>query len=316
MKKYLLVFSIVIGLMFISYSVYASGEVTDSDNDMSIDVEVDAGITPDSKFLYKIDRFFERLSLKLTGSEEKLIEKITKYAEERLAEVSEMTDAEKSEFIDELLNDYADKISEASQRIAKLQINDKITGSRLAKVQNRIDRVCEVQERLQARLDGEYVPGDEVQNKLKRVRNSAHYIISAVGINVEEAKELLEMGFSYCEIIKLYAISDITELSIDELLALDIFIEDGTKVDQDKLATVLDITVEELLETIRAYKEAILEDKLERAAEFKGKLENHQKRLQERQEKINGLKQQFRSRIKEGIDKAIQEKLNNNGEDI
>ncbi|HDJ96816.1 MAG TPA: hypothetical protein ENG45_01955 [Candidatus Aenigmarchaeota archaeon] len=77
-----------------------------------------AGIMPDSP-LYVFKKLFEKLDLFLTFEEVAKAEKHLKYAEVRLAEAREMIEKGKTEYVDELLEEYEDNLEMANQ-IAKV----------------------------------------------------------------------------------------------------------------------------------------------------------------------------------------------------
>jgi len=83
-----------------------------------------AGITPDS-WIYGFKRFFEGIDLFFTFDDVEKAEKYLKYAELRLAEAKEMAEKGKSEFVDDLIEEYEDnlektnEISKTAQQLGK-----------------------------------------------------------------------------------------------------------------------------------------------------------------------------------------------------
>lgn len=77
-----------------------------------------AGILPDSP-LYMFKKLFESVDLFLTFDEAAKAEKYLNYAELRLVEAKEMVEKGKPEYVDELLEEYEDKLEKANE-IAKV----------------------------------------------------------------------------------------------------------------------------------------------------------------------------------------------------
>jgi hypothetical protein len=83
-----------------------------------------AGITPDSR-LYGLDRALERISLALTFNKAAKAEKRLKIASERLAELKEMTIKGKTEYTDNLADEYIDNIRAANEIAAVVSKEDR-----------------------------------------------------------------------------------------------------------------------------------------------------------------------------------------------
>ncbi len=90
------------------------------ENLTEVPVGRDAGITPDS-LLYFFDRLMEKLELALALDQEKKIKVRLKHAEERLAEIREMQEKRKPEFIVELSNEYLREIEEVEREIEQAE---------------------------------------------------------------------------------------------------------------------------------------------------------------------------------------------------
>jgi len=88
--------------------------------------EEDAGLLPDS-ILYRLDKAFERVSLALTFDKVAKAEKRLRIASERLAELKEMVGKGKSEYSDDLTEEYDNNLKEANEiaKTAQLLKEDK-----------------------------------------------------------------------------------------------------------------------------------------------------------------------------------------------
>lgn len=80
----------------------------------------DAGVEPDSA-LYGLDRAMERISLALTFDKAKRAEKALKHAEERLAEVKAMIEANKLDKAEEAQKNHEKSMKEAEDDIAEIE---------------------------------------------------------------------------------------------------------------------------------------------------------------------------------------------------
>lgn len=80
----------------------------------------DAGVEPDSA-LYGLDRAMERISLALTFNKAKRAEKALKNAEERLAEVRDMVEANKLDEAEEAQKNHEKSMKEAEDDIAEIE---------------------------------------------------------------------------------------------------------------------------------------------------------------------------------------------------
>ncbi len=74
----------------------------------------EADLTPDS-FWYRFKRFKEGIVLRFTFNEEKKVMRLIQYSEERLAETAKLIEENKTEFIDDLIEDYDKKIEEVNK---------------------------------------------------------------------------------------------------------------------------------------------------------------------------------------------------------
>ncbi len=83
-----------------------------------------AGITPDSP-LYRLDKAIERISLAITFNKAEKADKRLQIASERLAELKEMTLKGKTEYSDNLADEYSDNIRVANEIAAAVSKEDR-----------------------------------------------------------------------------------------------------------------------------------------------------------------------------------------------
>jgi hypothetical protein len=83
-----------------------------------------AGITPDSP-LYGLDKAIERIGLALTFNKAEKVEKRLQIASERLGELKEMTIKGKTEYSDNLADEYINNIREANEIAAVVSNEDR-----------------------------------------------------------------------------------------------------------------------------------------------------------------------------------------------
>lgn len=122
---------------------------------------VKAGITP-GNYLYFFDKLLERIDFTLTFSSAKKAEKTLRQAEERLAELQELSDDDKFGDLEELLGEYESKIAEAYDRSESLKDTEK-SEKLLVNIEERTVRHQEVLNKVL-----EQVP-EEVRETIQRV---------------------------------------------------------------------------------------------------------------------------------------------------
>ncbi|ERJ13177.1 DUF5667 domain-containing protein [Haloplasma contractile] len=227
-------------------SVASASETIDTESVNKIEMP-SAGIKPDSK-LYGIDKLFEKLSLALSMSEEGKTEKLIDFAEERLAELNEMDESELKEFAESIYEDYGITLDQANEVLARLMSEGKISEDQLANIQSKLENASDLEEDIESdKLEN--VP-DNVKDKVQEIKSKAYAIAIASGMDSETAKDLKDRGFGYGEIFKLQGIANLSGISVDELLTLDVFEEDEDgeqTIDFGKLTKELGLSMKDVM---------------------------------------------------------------------
>lgn len=238
---------IIILLMLITSPV-----VNAADNKETNEVK-GAGIKPDSK-IYFIDKAFEKLSLKLTSSEEKKIKKMIKYANERYAETYEMNEDGKTNLVEKTIEEYSNNIVDISNRISKLSVKDKD----IAKLEDNLDNLIVATDDFIEKIP------EDIQKEVNNKKEYAYVTPSIIqDIDNEIVKKLRdEEKFGYGEISKLYILSQITEEEIDDLVE-----EYNEKDDFDELCEEYGLKVSDLVSKALENKNNKIQDKLNKAME-------------------------------------------------
>lgn len=172
------------------------------------------GVTPD-QLLYSVDQLLEDFQLYLTTNPKKETEILLELAKERLAEAQAMTEEDKHEFIDILMNNYVEKLALAEEQIAKLLINDKINEETLLDFEMSTEEVTFINEDIQK------VITEEVFEEVESQQMSIKHLPAAVGnIDEESVSELRNQGFGFGQIAHMYLLSEASGKSIDEISSL------------------------------------------------------------------------------------------------
>lgn len=111
------------------------------------ELEVESGITPDSIF-YGLDNAMERIGLALTFDKAKRSEKALRNAEEKLAEIKAMAEAEKLQYAEEAQERHREMIDRAQKASSEIDSNGdketaKETSEKLDKIQARMNKHLE-----------------------------------------------------------------------------------------------------------------------------------------------------------------------------
>lgn len=284
MKKLFIIFSLVVSLTFILSFTSKAEETTNSEDEF-----VNAGVMPGS-FFYGFDKFFENVAIKLTFSDEKRAERLTKIAEERLAELNELDPDLADQYASELFNEYGLSLEKANIYIAKLINEEKLSEEKITRIENRVEKAYNRQERVREKIREKI--SAEIKEKVQlRIRNAKASIFSKF-IDLDKAIELHDYGFGYGQILKLQALSELSEQSIDDI----ILIEGAITTNDDNSKTInIDILLDELNLTSEQLKEKLSEYKIQAKAMVKEKINEAQNKAKKRREEIK---------------KAIQEKKN------
>lgn len=150
-------------------------------------VQVEAGVTPDSPF-YFLDLLAEKVKLFFTTDPKELAETYARLALERMAEAQEMTEAEKTQYLEKLVDEYATAIQNAREALEKALA----AGAQVKEVAALLDQAENV---AALKVVLEKVPGEGKERiKLRLLENVAagevlKVKLAKAGVEVEEEKE-------------------------------------------------------------------------------------------------------------------------------
>jgi len=279
MKKLILMFILLSGLMIMVGFKANASETTTTEEVTESSKLPNAGTKP-GNFLYGFDKFFENISLKLTFSDEKKVEKLSRFAEERLAELNELNPEAAEKYADELFNEYGLDMEKAHLYVQKLVAEGKLSDAKLSRIENRVLKVELKQEQLKDKAQERI--SEEVKSQVHEAIRNAKMSIFNKFTDVELIQQLHDEGYGYGQLLKLQAISELTSISISDLLLIEgaVSTEDDEK--QINIETILEahgITLEQLHEKLKEYRDSAKE-------EMKGKFEQAKKQAEERKNEI------------------------------
>lgn len=202
-----------------------------------------AGITPDS-YWYFFDKAIERIDIALTFNSEKKAEKLIQKAEERLAELKELSQKESFEDIDSLVKEYEEDISDAGARLEKLKDKEKsaillssieestsehqdILNDILALVpeeakqaiQDVIDSNLERQSQLESKIDQLEKENEELKKEIEEMKNED---VNNDEGNTSEENKIPEKSVTTNTGLKLYIDASGNEIKLNwEVFGLD-----------------------------------------------------------------------------------------------
>ncbi len=313
MKKLLTILFLLGFILTGSISVNAE-ETTTTENETEVvnetteEIELDPGIKADSPF-YFLDKLFEEIHLGLTSDEAKKAEILLKIAEERMSELNHLPDEKIGEHVDDLLDEYNNRLNQANERINDLILEQKLPEKAKNKLQKRLNHTVDVSHALKNKVKEKI--SDEVKNKINEIKNKTFLTALASGMTEDEINHLKDQGYGYGEILKLNALSIITGQTIEELKLLDIY-DDLGEIDFSKVASELGITEEDVMNQIKEYRDTVKDEIKERgkgkdiAEEKKEEIEERQERIRNRfQNRINERLQERRSELNTHLERNI-----------
>ena len=130
---------------------------------------IEAGITPDNKWAWKVDKLLEKIELKLTRDKVAQIEKRIMFAQERAMEANRMAALRKSAETEDALNEYSKEITEVETKIGRMDKEKGIDRAILALEQHKT-QVVAIKMKIIARTSDE--------DKKKRMEEKMNVIIS------------------------------------------------------------------------------------------------------------------------------------------
>lgn len=287
MKKFMVVFALIFSII-LTFGFTVNAEETTTTSEVG-DLP-GGGVTPNS-FFYRFDKFFENVSLKLTFSDEKRAEKLSRFAEERLAELNEI-DANKAEkYADELFNEYGLNVEKANIYVQKLVAEGKLSDTKLAKLETHVQKAEMKQEKLKE--NRQEIISDEVKTQVQEAIQNAKMSIFNKFTNPDEMKTLHDEGYGYGELLKLQAISEISTKPISELLEIEnAVVKDELNNKHINIEVILEateLTRDDLKTTLTEYRDNA-------KADMKNSMEEAKKNAEER---IAEIKERAKSRAEE-----------------
>jgi Domain of unknown function (DUF5667) len=300
-------------IALLTFCLIGSTNVRASDTKL----DVKAGITPNSR-LYTLDLFFEKVGMKLSFNEEQRVKKLLKQAEERLAELNQMDPVEDLEAIDSLYDAYGYKLKQANSKLEKLTIkNNNKTNKKLISLKDQLETTTNNEELLKEHV--KTVLNDEVIEQVQIVKTESYLTSMLDSVEPETIQSLRDQNYGVGIIVKLSAFSQLSGLTIEELLALDIYSEDNpnteeTEKDFDfkKIESSIGLSKQDLIKNLKEYHSAVKDlrdDKSNNGNGNPGYQGNDLDTKKEIEERLESIKDS----IKEKVNNSDNNKQNGNG---
>lgn len=173
-------------------------------------------INPNSPF-YVLDRFIEDISVKLTKDPEKKVIKLGQHAEERLHEMND--DQLSNQWINQLFKDYGSNLTSANMSLSNLLNEDEINETEYLNMQNYLNQLELKQTLLKPDVTNSIT--DQLKSEVNQSISNAKIDAFTTVTQIEETEALKSQGFSYYQILKLKAISKVTNKSISDLVSIE-----------------------------------------------------------------------------------------------
>ncbi len=257
MKKLIIMFLLFSSLFLLIGSKTNASDITTSEKmDTTSTVNLpNPGIKP-GNFFYKFDKFFENLSLKFTFNDEKRAEKLSRFAEERLAELNSIDSKTAQKYGDELFNEYGLDVEKANLYIQNLAADGKISNNKLAKIEALAQNSEMIQEKIQDKLQDRV--SESVRTQVRNDIQNTKISMFSQFTDVDTIVQLHEDGYCYRDLLRLQAISELSLITIPDLLLIEnsvITTEDNIKtVDIEIILQATNLTQEELQTKLNEYK--------------------------------------------------------------
>lgn len=309
MRKSFFVLFVSFLLLSSTTSYAATTEQTASNEEL-----IGAGITPNSVF-YGIDRFFEKISYFLTFSDEKRIEKLTRFSEERLAEINEIDADKNQESLDDLYDDYGTDINKANNILTKLIEKGKASEDKLQKMQGILEKATTKEELIKVKSKDKI--NQELKNRVQEIKVQVYLTVISDIMNEEENEQLKKYGNGV--ILKLKALAEITGLTMDEILNLDIYGPDDPTteivekdLDFEKLEKVLDLDKEDLIDYLKDYHKNKVEEREAEKERQQGKKEDEEEDTEKGEKDEAEQRREEAQKRQEEIQKDMNERVKGN----
>lgn len=168
-----------------------------------------------SSLLYKLDRLQETISLNMTKNSEERAKLLMAHAAERLAEVKGLTDQEKAQYLDALMENYLKLMKEAEEKTAEVLADAAIDQTDKEVLASTLQKSSMVEKEVEDKLD------DNHKEKITEEQLEMVIVASVVkGLDPAVVEKLREDKFGFGEIAKIAALAKLSGKSIEEIVAL------------------------------------------------------------------------------------------------
>ncbi len=271
---------------------------TSSTDNSSTLIDVKPGINVDSPF-YFLDKDLENIQLWLTPDQEKKSELLLSFAEERISELNSLPQDKVSKYADKLVEDYNNTINKANDNINTLILNNKLLDQTKLNLEEKLNDTVDIDQALTPEVQNEI--SSEVKTKLNDTKNNVYLTIIASGLTNDDITSLKNDGFSFGDILKINVLSTISGKSIEELKLLDIYNDSG-EIDFSKVASLLGISEDDIMNQIKAYRDTVKE---QINTELKENIQDKKDQiLQTIENKREEIKQKFDDKINSKIEES------------
>lgn len=206
MKKRII--SIIIGCIFAFSTAVTAAEVGQTTDNV---------LAPLSS-VYSIDQLFQDINAKLTFDSEEEAGLILGLAQERLAEAGQMTEAEKAEFVQSLIDDYVSTLEQVQTGVLDNNLEAEPSVENLEETsETEAEEIApeEVVDGTEGATEGELEA--TLEEKVEKVNFTANVV---KGIDIETVKSLREKGLGFGQIAQAAILAEMSEKTIEEIADL------------------------------------------------------------------------------------------------
>ncbi len=318
MKRLIL---IMVFSLFLSIGLSVNAEnvtTTISDNTENSDTLIDAGLIP-GDFFYGFDRFFENVSLFFTFNNEKKVEKYSRYAEERLAELNKISLDKQPEWVDKLFDDYGVSLNNANNLLSDMITKGNVKQSVIEKLQITVENVTSKEDLIKSNTKEKI--NQEIKNVVQGLKVQTYLTTICEGMTTNDIELLDNQNVSNHNKVIIKALADLSDISISDIINLDIYLPDDPttsiiekNLDIDKLDNILGIDKEQLIQQLIEFHKTLVQK-----WQAEKESQNAQSHSGKTQEEIDQMKEEAQEKQEEAqlkqdqIKEKIQEKINQNG---
>lgn len=195
--------------------------------------------------LYKVDRFFENISLKIRNGEADKIKALCKYSNERITEINSLPKDDIQLYVNDTYKDYGSNIKKAYLYLAKIKINNE--NDKQISTLKEIIKQSEDKKNQIKQLALKYI-SDDIQTQVNQSINSSKLFLY---------QDSTELDLNKNQLLKLNAISEVSNLSISEILN----IENSFTINNDNNNNKIQINYHDIYESL-GLNEVQIENKL------------------------------------------------------